>query len=263
MRICLAVGMIALCVSYSSATTIVIVRTPEHIVVGADRLLVRWQATRGAANSFSCKLHKHKSTLFTITGMGVLDPGTGFSAEQLAREAVQHSASLQEASAYFARTAVKPYEAVMRSMRKESPRDWDLIVRYRGKGIPLIAAFFGIERGVLKYILVGLRTSIGRHIVVVADTVSCPGVACEGEERGRHAIVLGQSEAAYRQLGRVGTVSFANFQANHSDLELAQSIVAIEERSAPTLVGGSIDIVTVDAAGDRWNTSAGSCLNAN
>jgi hypothetical protein len=264
MRDCISfliVGVVV--VVQSSATTIVLIRTPEHIVVGADSLIVNWQSSSGATNSHACKLHKQGSTFFAIQGMGIVHPASGFSAEQLARQAVQHSASMKEASAYFARIAVEPYAAVMQSMRKESPRDWDLIERYRGKGIPLVAAFFGVERGVSKYILVGFRVSTGKRILVVADAASCPGVACEGDRQGRHSIILGQSEAAYRQIGVRDKGSLVSFQGNRSDVGLARLLVAIEERAAPRLVGGPIDVVTVDAAGERWNTPVGACLESN
>ena len=105
-------AIVALSVLPSSATTIVLIRTPEHVVVGADSLMVNWQMASSTPNSCSRKIHKQGKIFFTISGMGVVYPGSGFSAERLGRLAVERSASMEEAGRKFARVAVLPAKMI-------------------------------------------------------------------------------------------------------------------------------------------------------
>jgi len=255
----LVVAMVTISILPSWATTIVLIRTPEHVVVGADSLIVNWKTASSMPNSCSRKIHKQGKIFFTISGMGVVYPGSGFSAERLGRLAVEHSSSIEEASVNFARVAIGPYARVMRAMRVSSPVDWNLVRQYRGNGIALVIVFFGIEKGISKYVAVGLRVSIGKRIIVTANTASCPGTACEDDRYSKHAIIIGQSEAAYRHIGGAGQDLFLRFQGKRSDPEIVRSIIAIEEQSVPSLVGGPIQVLTVDALGEHWDSSARPC----
>jgi hypothetical protein len=255
----LIVAIVAISVLRSSATTIVLIRTPKHVVVGADSLMVDWQKASSTPNSCSRKIHKQGKIFFTISGMGVVYPGSGFSAERLGRLAVERSASMEEASRKFARVAVGPYAQVMQAMQLSSPHDWNLVKQYRGNGITLVIVFFGMEKGISKYVAVGLRVSIGKRIIVTANTASCPGTACEDDRDTKHAIIIGQSEAAYRHIGGAGQGLFRRFQGKRSDPEIARSIIAIEEQSVPSLVGGPIQVLTVDALGEHWDSFSRPC----
>jgi hypothetical protein len=257
--LCRVISVLTLLLVNSSATTIVVIRTPEHLVVAADSLIVTWGPGSATLISHVCKLHQQDATFFAIEGMSIVYAGTGFSAEQLARQAVAHTASLEQAGLYFARIAAGPYGRVMTIMRRVDRRGWNLIAQHRGHGIPLVAVFFGIEQGVPKYVIVGFRVSIGKRIAVVADVASCPGSACGDESDRKQWTILGQAEAAYHEMGGGDHNSFARFQQGHSDAQMARSLISIEEQSAPDTVGGPINIVTVDASGAHWNAPSGHC----
>lgn len=252
--------MLALLAAKLNATTIVIIRTPQHVVAGADSLITHWNAGDTISKSHACKLHNENTTFFAIEGMGITHLGTGFSAEQLARRAIRNSTSIRGATLYFARVATTPYARVMTHMRNESPSSWELIAQHGGTGIALVAVFFGIEKGVSTYGVVGIRVSTGRPIVAAADTAFCPGGACEGYGKGTYGVIIGQSEAAYQRIGGVDQVSFAKFQHGQSDAATVRAVIEIEKESVPDSVGGPVDIVTVDSAGAHWSNSFGSCV---
>jgi hypothetical protein len=258
----LAAVVVIIIAARSLATTIVLIRTPSHIVVGADSLIVNWQTTSATRHLYLCKLHKQQSIFFAVMGIGIVHSGLRFSAEQMARIAIDHSDSLGQASAYFARIAVQPYARVMRTMRADNPDQWKLVAQYKGQGIPLVVIFFGMENAVPKYVVAGFRVSTGKHITVVAHTVSCPGHACESDEYRKHTAILGQSQAAYRRIGGMDQTSFGKFQGGRSDIEIVRSIIAIEEHSAPAWVGGAIEVVSLDAAGGHWNSLTEPCLES-
>jgi hypothetical protein len=239
------------------ATTVVVIRTPTHLVVGADSLVVNWHTPGSPDNFYSCKLHQQKSTLFVIQGMGIVHRKTNFSAERLARQAISSSSSLKQAAAQFVRTTSAPYSKVMRDLRTQDPTGWSLIAQHHGTGIPLIAVFFGLEEGVPKFVIAGLRVNEGVNLTVSADTASCPGDACKGLVES--AIVIGQAAEAYRQISSPDQTSLTEFRHMNGDLQTVEAIIAMEERAAPDSVGGPIRIVTVDAEGQHWAPATAAC----
>jgi hypothetical protein len=236
------------------ATTVVVIRTPEHLVVGADSLIVDWHTPKGPGNSYTCKLHKEHSMFFAIQGMGVVHRKTNFSAERLAREAIYSSHSLKEAAIRFIKNASGPYNRVMEDFRTQDPVGWSLVAQYHGTAIPLVAVFFGLEEGTPKYVLAGLRVNEAGDLTVSADIASCPGKACRG--LGDSAIVLGQSDEVYRKIPPEDQVSLAKFRRMRGDIRAVETIIAIEEHAVPDSVGGPIRIVTLDAEGEHWSPAA-------
>ena len=239
------------------STTIVVIRTPEHLVVGADSLVVNWRAPDVAAHFYACKLHKQNSMMFVIQGMGIAHRKSNFSAEKLARQAISSSSSLQQAATQFARSSSAAYARVMTDLRTQDPSGWSLVAQHHGTGIPLIAIFFGFEEGVPKYVVAGLRVNQGTTLTVSADTASCPGSACEGLVES--AIVIGQSEAAYHEVGANDQLSLTGFRQARGDVRAVETIIALEENAAPDSVGGPIRIVTLDAGGEHWTPEAAAC----
>jgi hypothetical protein len=239
------------------ATTVVVIRTPRYLVVGADSLVVNWHSPGSPGGFYTCKLHKQHSMLFVIQGMGIVHRKSKFSAEELARQAISSSHSLKEAAVRFAQTSSSPYARVMADLRIQDPNAWSLVAQHHGTGIPLIAVFFGFEKGVPKYVIAGLRVNQGETLTVSADVASCPGDACKGLRES--AIVIGQSEAAYRRVGSDDQLSLAKFRHERGDLRAVETIIAIEERAAPDSVGGPIRIVTLDTEGERWIPASAAC----
>ena len=243
----------------SSATTIVVIRTPQHIVVGSDSLIVNWSSGPANSHSYNCKVKKQGATFFAMEGMGLVHFKSGFSVEELARHAIRSSSSMQQAAADFARHAAEPYARVITAMKKEYPKGWKLISQYGSHAIPLIVVFFGIENGISKYVLVGFRVSGVKPITILTDTASCPGRACQGHSNSKYGVIIGESAMAYRRMGGKDQASFIRFQSQRSDVNMAHFLIAMEEESAREVVGGPINVVTVDAPGASWSTPSGTC----
>lgn len=239
------------------ATTIVVIRTPKHLVVGADSLIVNWPVPETVQNFYTCKLHKQHSMFFVIQGMGVVHRKSNFSAEVLAREAISSSKSLKEAAVQFVRSSSIPYGRVMKDFKIHDPHGWRLVAQQHGTGIPLIVIFFGLEAGIPKYVVAGLRVSETLDPAVSADVTSCPGSACEGLTES--ALVVGQSQEAYRQIGADDSASLAKFRQGRGDQRTVETIIALEEKAVPDSVGGPIRVVTVDAEGEHWVPETATC----
>lgn len=242
-----------------AGTTVVLIRTPDRLVVGADSLFVKWQNITGPRATYACKLHKEQSIFFAISGMGIVYSATSFSAEQLVRDAISSSDSMREAAARFMHASIEPYARVAKAMRTEDPEGWHLVRQYHGTGITLLVIFFGLEHGVPTYAIVGFRVSTGSRPRVSADIASCPGRACEGSVNGESSLVLGESDAAYRRIGGAAQVLFSRFHNANGDLRTVKQLIALEASAVPHAVGGPVHIVTVDAAGEHWDEAAGIC----
>jgi len=253
----IVIGILA--AAHCAGTTIVLIRTPNHVIVGADSLVVAWHAHSHSQAVYTCKVHKQALVFFTITGIGVVHAASNFSAEKLVRHAISSSGSMEEAAAHFARTSLAPYGRVVAAMKIEDPKEWRLIEKRHGTAIPLVVILFGLERGTVKYVIVGLRVSTGTHLIVSADYASCPGPACEGAPNGESALVVGQSEAAYRQIGGFDQSSFSQFRKAAGDVAAVKKLIALEATAVPDLVGGAVHVVTVDAKGEHWDVTAGVC----
>lgn len=244
-------------IQHCLATTVVVIRTPEHVVVGADSMVVNWHMADGREHFYTCKLHKQKSMLFVIQGMGIVDRWTHFSAEELAREAISSSHSLKQAAVQFVKTSSAPYARVMSDLKKYDPSGWSLVTQHHGAGIPLVVIFFGIEEGIPKYVIAGLRVTEGVNLTVSGDTASCPGPACQGFAES--ALVIGQSDAAYRQVAFDDRASLTSFRHARGDRRAVETIIALEEQAVPEAVGGTIRIVTIDAKGQHWVPESSAC----
>jgi len=251
--------VVAFVTAHCAATTIVLIRTPDRLIVGADSLMVEWQNVTNSQAIYACKLHKERSIFFAISGMGVVYSGTNFSAEHLIRDAISSSHSIKEAATQFMHTSTVPYARVVKAMRTADPYGWQLIRQYHGGGITLAAIFFGLERGVPTYVIVGFRVSTGPITKVSADIASCPGRACEDSVNGEAALVLGESNAAYHQIGGEDQNSFKKFRHAIGDLHTVKQLIALEAVAVPHAVGGPVHIVTLDAGGEHWDAAAGIC----
>lgn len=245
--------------AHCAATTIVLIRTPDRLIVGADSLMVNWQNVTGSRATYACKLHKEQSIFFAISGMGIAYSGTKFSAEQLIRDAISSSHSIKQAATQFVHDSTVPYALVAKAMRTEDPDGWRLIRQYHGEGITLAAIFFGLEQGVPTYVIVGFRVSTGSRTKVSADIASCPGRACEDSVNGESAFVLGESGAAYHRIGGGDQVSFSKFRKTNGDLYAVKQLIALEAAAVPREVGGPVHVVTLDAGGAHWDETAGIC----
>ena len=85
------VSMLLLSIFDSAATTVVLIRTPEHLIVGADSLVITWQPSSKHGAFYTCKLHQQGAVFFVVEGMGIAHSASNFSAEKLARKAISDS----------------------------------------------------------------------------------------------------------------------------------------------------------------------------
>ena len=232
----------------ASSTTVSVIRTPRHIVVGADSLVTN----EGVGPSYECKISSHGDVFFASAGIRE-DKQSGFFSVGLAIRAIEHSANVGEAATRFTASATDAFRIALERIRHDAPRYYVNKVKTRPE--PLQMVFFGMERGIPTYALVYFTATDKSHghIVVTPHLNDCPGHDCPDAKTGRSGRILGENVAAKR------ASDTKSFWRDLSDTEAARKLVAIEEAESPSDVGGEIDVVTLDANGVHWAQPQHAC----
>lgn len=226
-----------------SATTIVLIHTPDHIVVAADSLWLSSYDGRDYFPRISCKVRRVGSIYFSVSTLDT----DGMQVLSLASQAISHSDSVVDAANNFSRTLdVIAQKAAAHETQSTLDRCW--------RKICTEVVFFEIEAR--QPIVVRLRIEqIGKNrgsLKLIPHRDICKR-KCGG--RSRIAWIIGQRDEISRR-----SKADPALMNRYSDQELARRLVEIEKASLPQLVGGPIDVLTLDSTGGHWlPNSAGVC----
>ncbi len=216
-------------------TSIVILITPDKIVVGADSKAVSSQVDK------MCKIFKTGSIYWALSGI-IGTPETGYSVASIIKKSYIPGQSVEKLFPVFKRNVIEPLRQDLIYLQRERPRDFAGI-RYH----PLEIAFWQFEGGKPVIARVFYTTEIvNRRITLKSeeDTVSdcrltdcTPGIA----------VLLGAREA------------ITNYVKSHRDWALnlnasAYKFVTMAIGEQPTTVGPPINILTIRQDGSfQWN----------
>src|SRR5881394_1729656 len=148
------------------STSVVIIRTPKHIVVAADSLWTYQDGERALPARLGCKIDEIGQMYFT----GSTTNADGQQMEDLARRAVAASRSLEEAAHRF---ILFSHEMAARTARSENQSVIDMC---SGR-VCAETFFFGIERKVPKVIEIQFE-QVGRSrnsLAFKPHEFGCPG----------------------------------------------------------------------------------------
>lgn len=228
------------------ATTVSVIRTPQHIVVAADSLFIY----EGIGSKYECKIIKQGNMYFAIAGLRD-DKKSGFFADGLAIRAAEYSTTLHEAAVRFAASGADPFGKALERIRRNAPTYYAEKIKTRPE--PLQIVFFAMEHGAPTYELVYFTVTDKprRRVAVTPHRIDCPGDGCPN---GNGVRILGENQAAEKASNRE-----AAFWRGVSDEEAARKIVRIEEIDSPTDVGGGIDVLTLDKTGAHWTQPQHEC----
>ena len=227
----------------SCATTVVLVRTPEHIVVAADSL---WLGTTDWHRYFpyiGCKIDRVGDVYFTVSTVDT----DAMQVQELARRAISHSGSVIEAARTFRgmvdqiakRTAAHEVQSNIAMCRRK---------------ICTEVAFFGIEQGVPVIAELKLEQMGGTResLKLVPHEYLCPGTC---DRRRRTVWILGRRDRLMRK-HKVDP----ELVARYLDETTARRLVEAEAAADPQYVGGPIDVLMLDSLGAHWmRVKGGTC----
>jgi len=244
-RVVLEGLLIAIFAVSSCATTVVLVRTREHIVIAADSL---WLGTTDWHRYFpyiGCKITQVGDVYFAVSTVDT----DAMQVQALARRAISHSASIIDAARNFRGTVD---EIAKRTAAHEVQSN---IAMCRRK-ICTEVVFFGIEQGVP--VIDGLKLEqVGEtreSLKLVPHEYRCPG---DCDQRQRTVWIIGRRDRILRN-GKLDP----DFVARPLDEEAARHLVELEAAAHPQYVGGPIDVLLLNSMGPHWMLVEGGTCSA-
>jgi hypothetical protein len=242
-----AVAFTLLYVIPLSSTTVVVIRTPTHIVVAADSRIT-WDNNKLPATK-GCKILQVKSSDRLVKGSnGIFYASSGFSLElqkQLVQEDVRHASSIAQAADTFSQQG----DILARELLSRPQEQIDMFADQTRLG----AIFFGIEDGIPKAVWVNF-VQVGKDkakLTLTPHISACPPdgfpnhMACPKKLENDHA------------LAKIGFYDHIEYSMEHnatsleglSDQEIALRFVQMEIDHHSQYVSAPIDMMTLTKGG--------------
>jgi hypothetical protein len=232
-----------LCVSFSHATSIVVIRTPDHIIVASDSLF-----RTGSGQEMGCKI-KHEGVVYFATAGIVENDHTGFNVNNIAQLAIQQGFyDVKSSARLFSSMVITPFAGALEELRRKHPDFYARHVEHRPQ--PLQVVFMRRSAApAFVVIYLTVESPIGVPVKVRSHSVECPGDGCPN---GYGARLLGDTDAAQR-------ASEVNAFWGAGEVEGVRKLVEAEIAAAPDSVGPPIDILRLDINGPHWINQKEQC----
>ncbi len=238
---------VLLCASFSYATSIVVIRTPDHIIVASDSLF-----RTGSGQEMGCKI-KHEGVVYFASAGIVENNNTGFKVNNIAQLAIQQGFyDVKSSARVFSSMVITPFIGALEELRRKHPDFYARQVEHRPQ--PLQVVFMRRSTApAFVVIYLTVESPIGVPVKVKSHSLECPGDGCPN---GYGARLLGDTDAAQRASKAAGFW-------NAGEVEGARKLVEAEIADAPGSVGPPIDILRLDINGPHWIFQKQQCKDSN
>jgi hypothetical protein len=227
--------------STGSGTTIVAVRAPNFVVLGADSLVAAMGNDKGAP-LLGCKIIQDGKVFVGVAG--IFADNRGSEAYDLAKRALRRSANMISGANQFEKLARVPFRRLIRRFRRENPTKFS---KYCNNRECLEVVFATIENGIPTLAVRGFLVSgRGRKVRArPAKHVDCPGQGCP---TGAMQIVLGDNLEANNLFDKS-----PHFWRDNGLIPGMEKLINVEIAANRDDVGGPISIILlVDKKGVQW-----------
>ncbi|MFZ0211464.1 MAG: hypothetical protein WAL55_02040 [Candidatus Acidiferrales bacterium] len=216
----------------AAQTSVVIVRTPEQIWIGADS-----KVSGGGARPTECKTRQISDVFVTTAILGQYAP-TGFDVHKLASDAFRKPGSILDRAKIFERDAEPETRAAVQYIRASDPEYFKIVSKDA-----LEVAVAGVENGDLVLDTIVFHTVLqGGQTELSSEIWQCPG-DCTGDSV---RIYLGEHDAIEDLYRTTPTI----FDAPPE--KLVPSLVQIEILDKPGTVGPPISLLSLTKDGATW-----------
>lgn len=232
-------------------TCVVIVRTPDSIVVGADSA-----ETGPSGLTEVCKIAQVGGVFFTATG-GVKWNGTEFNAITIAKNACEKTkGKIADKAKAFENLVHVPLQKSLQDASRRAP---DYFKRLYDLEYCLEVVFFGVENNVsvTNWVKFRIKKASNLPLDVESKIFACPGNACLGErEKERSQIALGDSDQFQAYL-----INNRSYFYTEDPAKLVKKLVQIEidhaneqakQNGGFPNVAGPINILRVTSKKAEW-----------
>lgn len=240
-RLALMAGLMLLSFPSFGQTSIVIIKTRQDVLIGADTKVRRFETTGKEATSVStCKIKQFGGVFVAAAGL-VEDTNTGFNIYEAAKSAVEQGGHIAEQALRFENAIGYKLVAEVDSIRRDDPKRFEVLKT----ADVLTITFAGLEAGTPSLTFVSFNSSLTPRgaIQINAHQISCPGEVCGIEPA---IFFMGDNKAALA------------YEAKHEKFWLSnptaaiRKLIGIEIVDRPEDVGPPIDIVRITKNGARW-----------
>jgi hypothetical protein len=227
----LAVGLAA----PLEATTLVIIRTGDQIVIAADSLMTLY----GRRPQLTCKIQRHGDVVFATAGL-VVSSGGVVEFHRIIANILRRRLPWREQAASVEEWLRQPLLRTLRRMAREFPDEFQTHLQQR---FTFHVSLAGIQQGrpALEMREFFVERNQDGTLELEVERTSCPEGCAQRSE------VFGVGETA-EMMRRLGTMSELP-----ADLPtLARSLVVAEIGEHPEHVGPPVDVVKLDQGGVDW-----------
>jgi hypothetical protein len=227
-------------------TSIAVIRMPWVVVMGADSKSTVEGST--ISTGTACKIHQADDLFFAVAGL-TSDPGRGFNAPAIVREAMRNESTMADKVEAAEQAIIERLNKELNRLQAEDPSMYAKKVRAE-EGKVLSLAFVGFQKDE-SFALVRQFQAIESHPVSVhVSRQSCPGDCPDGVRM----FFLGRYKAIERYMSRRSKDT-----PRLSLEEAVNHFIELEIGENPREVGGPVDILRIDKDGPRWIQKKDSC----
>lgn len=227
-----------------SATSVAIVKNANRIIIAADSKGDLEIAGRSGKYQH-CKIHVVMNTAFAIAGL--VKNTEGYDSVEIVRQVLSTNQSLNLSAELVAKELRAPLLHALRSAhRNMNPERYVAIVA----GEPLEVGMVRMENAVPTSAIVTFTATSdknGTPTAVQAIFDYCPSKDCNANDTNYRVIGFKNAFSRYAK----STVHNINL------IEDARSIIELEIKAAPDMVGPPISILEIDANGLHWRDLGG------
>lgn len=235
-----------------AATTVVVIRGDDSIVIGADSNVSSFNPESGRGEFQGCKILRVGDFFIAIAGIFGRGGPSGFNAYSLAQQVAAKDKTVIDIGNDFEKLVRKPYLDTLRDFYKFNPQAFEKNCKNK-ECLQFLVADFTVGRPSYALRRFEPKLSGGRVMTQVLPNRDCPGTC----PLPNSAIVFGDNVEAMRVLK-----STPNFWSSQGTIGGINTLIGIESTAHPQDVGGGTTILIIDKNGPRWaNGYQGTCPN--
>ncbi|MBW1771982.1 MAG: hypothetical protein JRJ51_04045 [Deltaproteobacteria bacterium] len=221
----------------ASPTTIVVVRTPTEIYIGADSKIT--DIRNESITSTACKIRQVDDLFFAFSGLPKI-PGVESDLMEIIEEASRGGGTIAEKIEEFDDIIVDEWSKGLQALKEERPQFYK--EELKGK-IVLQVAFAGIQNRKPVFFMMHLKAVERDGFPAIAiSKKSCPGDC----QQGKVIAYLGHTGALNRYMSDRSNVWKAGY------VQGIRELITLQIEAQPEHVGPPIDILHINRRGAEW-----------
>lgn len=223
----------------SYATSIVILVTPDYILMGADskRMIIDDNSSK-TINQSVCKIRNVGPYCYALAGF-VASQSTFFSADSIVQRYLNKDMEYQTAIASITKAIKKGLRKELRYQRKHQPQLFKKMID--SKEHLLEIAILSVQNNAPHVQIIGFEWSNENRIEVKDYTAACPG---DCPDKQAQFYLLGEYS---------GMEKYLDEKTNPSDpVALIKDLITMQSHATPTSVGVPVNMIKYTTSGVEW-----------